>query len=234
MKLQFHSSTDIGQKRNTNQDRFIQNNQSKLFAVADGMGGHVGGEVASQMAVDTLNKFFSISSGSIDPISFLIKALEQANLNIYNESLRTPSLKGMGTTLTALHFSYDTANIAHVGDSRIYLIREDMIWQLSEDHTLVVEQKIGNSYPLRNVITRSVGYERETKIDTYTKKIDTADLYLLCTDGLYNFVKNREIAHTISSSSSLEKGVKKLIDLANSRKADDNITVVAVKVVDTF
>lgn len=230
MKLQSAGLTDIGCRRNKNQDRFILNEKAKLFVVADGMGGHVAGEVAAQIATDTINQIFSVQMGSIDPAIHLIKAIEQANLNIYEHAMQNPSLKGMGTTMTALYFSYDTIYIAHVGDSRVYLVKEGMIWQLSQDHSLVSEQMVGGmAFPLRNVITRSVGYDREIEVDLYTKKIAPGDYYLLCTDGLYNFVRNKEIANILSTSS-VESAAKRCIELANSRGGDDNITVLAVKV----
>lgn len=223
MKLHTAALTDIGSRKN-NQDRFIQNDKLKLFAVADGMGGHAGGEIAAQMAVDSLEDYPNITS-----LSALIQGVKEANLNIFKEASKNISLKGMGTTVTALYLSKDTAYVAHVGDSRLYLIREGFIWQLSEDHTLLLEQAL--THTLKNVITRSVGYEKELKIDVYTKKILPGDGYLLCTDGLYNFVKNREIAEIVSSFPP-DTALKKLIALANSRKGDDNITAVLVKVVD--
>ncbi len=230
MKLETCGLSDIGRKRENNQDSYLLNDKAKLYGVADGMGGHVGGEVASKMAVDTLNKVFSYTSRSFEPSSYLVRSIQEANNMIYEKAVQTPSLKGMGTTLTCLLFSYDTVFIAHVGDSRAYFIREGMIWQLSQDHSLVSEQMVsGGAIAMRNIITRSVGYDRQVEVDVYTKKVAVGDQYLLCSDGLYGFVSHKEMA-TIVSSSPLSAAAKKLIDLANSRGGDDNITVVIVKV----
>ena len=230
MKLETSGLSDIGRKRENNQDSYLLNDKAKLYVVADGMGGHVGGEIASKMAVDTLSKVFSYTSRSFDPSSYLVRAIQEANNMIYEKAVQTPSLKGMGTTVTCLLFSYDTVFIAHVGDSRAYFIREGMIWQLSQDHSLVSEQMVaGGAIAMRNIITRSVGYDRQVEVDLYTKKVAMGDRYLLCSDGLYGFVSQKEMA-TVVSSSVLPLATKKLIDLANSRGGDDNITAVLVKV----
>src|SRR3989338_2306586 len=230
MKLETSGLSDIGRKRENNQDSYLLNDKAKLYVVADGMGGHAGGEVASKLAVDTLNKVFSYTSRSFEPSSYLVKSIQEANHMIYEKAVQTPSLKGMGTTVTCLLFSYDTVFIAHVGDSRAYFIREGMIWQLSQDHSLVSEQMVaGGAIAMRNIITRSVGYDRQVEVDVYTKKVAMGDQNLLCSDGLYGFVSQKEMA-TVVSSSVLPLATKKLIDLANSRGGDDNITAVLVKV----
>ena len=230
MKLETSGLSDIGRKRENNQDSYLLNDKAKLYVVADGMGGHVGGEIASKLAVDTLNKVFSYTSRSFEPSSYLVRSIQEANNMIYEKAVQTPSLKGMGTTVTCLLFSYDTVFIAHVGDSRAYFIREGMIWQLSQDHSLVSEQMVaGGAIAMRNIITRSVGYDRQVEVDLYTKKVAMGDRYLLCSDGLYGFVSQKEMA-TVVSSSVLPLATKKLIDLANSRGGDDNITAVLVKV----
>ncbi len=230
MKLDAYGLSDIGRKRQNNQDSYLLNDKAKLYGVADGMGGHVGGEVASKLAVDTLNKVFSYTSRSFDSASYLVKAIQEANNIIYEKAVQTPSLKGMGTTVTCLLFSYDTVFIAHVGDSRAYFIREGMIWQLSQDHSLVSEQMVsGGATALRNIITRSVGYDRQVEVDLYTKKVAAGDIYLLCSDGLYGFVNHKEMAR-VACSFPLAAAAKKFIELANQRGGDDNITAILVKV----
>lgn len=229
MKLQSFALSDIGRKRESNQDRYICNDGLKLYAVADGMGGHVGGGVASQMAAEALNDIFS-KRQSIDPAAYLTKAFEEVNRKIFNTSSQTTSLKGMGTTLTALFFSDDTAYVAHVGDSRAYFMKDEMIWQLSIDHSLVSQQMVsGMRTPLRNIITRSIGFDPEVQVDLYTKKADAGDSYLLCSDGLYNAMEDSEIVSIISRNS-VEDSVKELVGFANQRGGDDNITAVVVKV----
>lgn len=231
MKLKSASRTDIGKRRANNQDSFICNDKLKLYAVADGLGGHVGGEVASRLAVEALTQLFSLGKSSFDPSSYLTKAVQEANQRIFEKAEVTSSLRGMGTTLTALYFSYDTAYIAHVGDSRAYFIQDDMIWQLSEDHTLVSQQMVsGIEFPVKNIITRSVGYDREVEIDLYTKKLSSGDIYLLCSDGLHGYLKEEEMVSVIQSSFSLELAAGQLIQLANDRGGDDNITAVLTKV----
>jgi protein phosphatase len=229
MKLRSFALSDIGRRRESNQDRYICNDGFKLYAVADGMGGHVGGGIASQMAVEALGEIFS-KRQSIDPAVYLTKAFEEVNSKIFNTSSQTTSLKGMGTTLTALFFSYDTAYFAHVGDSRAYFMKDEMIWQLSIDHSLVSQQMVsGMRTPLRNIITRSIGFDPQVQVDFYTKKTAAGDIYLLCSDGLYNAMEDSEIV-SIVSKNSVEDSVKELVRFANQRGGDDNITAVVVKV----
>lgn len=230
MKLYSTSLTDIGRLRKNNQDSYLCDDRLKLYLIADGLGGHAGGEVASLMAKETLTQFFSSTRQSIDVSSYFIEAMRSANRRIYDKSISTPSLKGMGTTLTALYFSYDTAYIAHVGDSRAYLIQEDMIWQLSQDHTLVSQKfTVGSDIPLKNILTRSVGYDAGVEVDLYTKKLSKDDIYLLCSDGLHGVVRDQEMAYIVCNQP-LDSASNLLIRLANERGGEDNITVVLVKV----
>lgn len=230
MKLKSFSLTDPGRIRKNNQDSYYCNDQLRLYIVADGLGGHVGGEVASQMAREVVIQFFSATRRSFDPSSYLVGAIQEANRKIYDKSSSTPALKGMGTTLTALYFSYDTAYIGHVGDSRAYLIQEGMIWQLSQDHTLVSQELVsGMTAPLRNVLTRSVGFDPEVEVDMYTKKVSEREIYLLCSDGLHGTVNDEEIVKAVSKQS-LSSTPQALIDLANQQGGEDNITVVLTRV----
>lgn len=232
MRLHSFALSDIGRKRESNQDRYICNDELGLYAVADGMGGHVGGGVASQMAMETLGEIVlkrprdQVTDSSL----FLTRAFEEVNRHIFKTSSQTTSLKGMGTTLTALYMPNDTASVAHVGDSRAYFIRDGMIWQLSQDHSLVSQQRVvGMRTPLRNIITRSIGFDPEVQVDLYTRKTTSGDIYLLCSDGLYNAMEDREFA-AIVSANSVENSVKELIQTANQRGGEDNITAVVVKI----
>ncbi len=222
--------TDRGRLRSNNQDSYFCNDKIGVYLVADGLGGHQGGEVASTLARDVVGQIFLAAQGPSDPPTFLTVAVEEANRQIYQKSQSDAYLKGMGTTLTAIYFSNETAYMAHVGDSRVYLIQDKMIWQLSEDHTVVSRQlAVGANAPLKNVLTRSVGFDSCLDIDLYTKKVASGESYLLCSDGLYGMMKDEEIANIVSQCS-LEEAPKELIRLANKRGGEDNITVVVVKI----
>ena len=230
MKLKSASLTDIGRVRGNNQDSYVCDDKLGVYAVADGLGGHVGGEVASGMAADILSNAFRFKQHAVDPGLSLKKVIQQANSKIYEKAHQTPSLMGMGTTLTMLYFADDTLYVGHVGDSRAYLIREGMIWQLSQDHSLASYQLVsGMTTPLKNVVTRSVGFDQEVEVDVYTKKVSQGDTYLLCSDGLHGFVKDEEIARVVSQNT-LNSAVKNLIILANERGGEDNITAVLTQV----
>ncbi|MBI4041809.1 MAG: Stp1/IreP family PP2C-type Ser/Thr phosphatase [Deltaproteobacteria bacterium] len=232
MKISSCGLSDIGRIRRVNQDSFVCNEKVKLFIIADGMGGHQAGEVASRMAVDTLCQFFAQKTVSIDPETYLKQAILKANEIIYHQASLDESLKGMGTTLTCLYFFFDTVYIAHVGDSRAYLLNKNYIWQLSMDHSLQQIPITSGLAPLKNVLTRSVGYDAQVEVDVYTKKISSGEYYLLCSDGLYGSVKHSEMVKILSQDVSLKDVCRKLIDLANSRGGEDNITVMVIRIDD--
>jgi serine/threonine protein phosphatase PrpC len=255
MKLVFSGLSDVGQKRDHNEDSFLIDQGLNLFVVADGMGGHAGGGTASRIAVKTIdnelrqirdrkeaNPFQSnLPPSDLDnPLpEFLRSTVETACRSIYRTAQEDPRLSGMGTTVTALliHSKNEYAYIAHVGDSRAYLVRGEAVKQISEDHSLVNEQiKAGmiskeeaKLSRYKNIITRSVGFEEEVMVDVMGLKIEPGDVFVLCSDGLANFAEDREI-HEIISGGAPSDAAKKFIDLANSRGGDDNITVVVVQV----
>lgn len=236
MKLTSHAITDIGRKRKINQDAFLREDGLRLYVVADGMGGHRGGEVASKLAVDTMKKF-CVENPSLHGREQLDKAINLSCEEIYRQASHNEDLAGMGTTVASLLLQDDTLYIGQVGDSRAYLSRADGIWQLTEDHSLLNEElrsgRLGEgqaaNYQFRNVITRSVGYESHVKVDVYRRKVAPGEIYLLCTDGLSGLIEIQEL-HQILSSQPLEPALRRLIDLANERGGDDNITALAVKV----
>lgn len=236
MKLKAHAITDIGRKRKINQDAFLSNDDLRLYVVADGMGGHRGGEVASKIAVETIQKFCS-ENKSLNGPEQLDQAINLSCGEIYRQAAQNDELTGMGTTVAALLFQEGTVYVGQVGDSRAYLVRSEGIWQMTEDHSLLNEElrsgRLGEgqaaSYQFRNVITRSVGYESQVKVDVYRRKIQSGDIYLLCTDGLSGLIDINELQdHLVPNTS--ESSLKRLIDLANQRGGDDNITALAVKV----
>lgn len=239
--------TDVGRVRASNQDSMLVDKDLGLFIVADGMGGHAGGEIASRICIEQIQsevqgKFLALLETSPkthpDPILMngLAASINFASAKIYEHSLEDPSLRGMGTTATVVKIVGDYAYCAHVGDSRFYLIRKGLIYQMSFDHSLVNEQvRAGILTPeeaevhhLKNVITRSVGYQEEEDVDTHCTKLEAGDLLLMCSDGLHGKISDGEISK-ITSDKGLH-AAKELLDLANERGGEDNITVVIIEV----
>jgi PPM family protein phosphatase len=242
--------TDVGRKRSHNEDSYLIDDELQLFVVADGMGGHAGGCTASRIAVETIDKELrAVRNGGVNPFKaqatlqdsplpdFLRTAVEKACFEIYRAAQEDPRLAGMGTTVITLCVQHEHALFAHVGDSRAYLVRGDLIQQISEDHSLVNEQiKAGMITPdearhsrYKNIITRSVGFEEEVQVDVMGIVVQQGDSFILCSDGLANLVEDFEIRDAITSSD-LKDAPKKLIDLANERGGDDNITVIVVRI----
>ena len=250
MKIVARGLTDVGQKRDHNEDSFLVDEALGLFVVADGMGGHAGGGTASRIAVETIRDHLRRVS-SEDPAVFsdpgplltsalrerLRGAVEAACTAIYSAAQNEPSLNGMGTTVTAVLLGGGCAFVAHVGDSRCYLVRRGQIYQISEDHSLVNEQLKAGAITadearhsrFKNIITRSVGFEQEVQVDILGFDATPGDRLVVCCDGLSNMVADHEILR-IAAESSVDDGPKKLIDLANERGGDDNITAVLVHV----
>ncbi|MGE0171597.1 MAG: Stp1/IreP family PP2C-type Ser/Thr phosphatase [Oligoflexales bacterium] len=244
IKVACNGGTDVGKVRPTNQDSFHVDPKSSLFIVADGMGGHAGGEIASQLCIETIAAFLAENAPKQKPtthpftqISFnLMRAVNFASGKIYERALEEPRFKGMGTTATVVKVVDDYAYFAHVGDSRLYLLRSGFLYQLTFDHSLVNEQlragilseEEAHSHHLKNVITRSVGYQEEEDVDTNVLKLATEDILVLCSDGLHGKVTDQEIAKICGFSK--ENAVKELINLANKRGGDDNITVIILRI----
>ena len=243
-------ATDVGRKRDHNEDSFLVDENLRVFAVADGMGGHAGGGIASRLAVETLQAalrswrdanpraFQDMTSLESSALPDLLRsAVEAACQAIFRRAQGVPALNGMGTTLTALLLNHRNAFVAHVGDSRLYLIRQGHILQISDDHSLVNEQlKAGVITPeeakssrFRNVITRSVGFEEDVIVDLLGLEIEKGDVFVICCDGLTNMVDDGEIA-AMAASESVQDLPLRLIGLANDRGGDDNITVVALRI----
>jgi len=242
--------TDVGRKRDHNEDSFLIDEDLKLFVVADGMGGHAGGGTASRIAVETIDRELRqvrTSQGSVleartplqdSPVPEAIRAaVERACIAIYSKAQEDPRLAGMGTTVISLLMKEDQAFFAHVGDSRAYLIRGDLIQQISEDHSLVNEQiKAGMITPeeakhsrYKNIITRSVGFEEEVQVDVMGLLSEAGDVFILCSDGMANMMEDAEILHIVRHHP-LTEVPRTLVDLANERGGDDNITVIAVQI----
>jgi protein phosphatase len=250
MKVASCGITDIGRKRQKNEDSYLVNDKIHLYVVADGMGGHAGGEFASKIAVSTVEEIIKghdvpkdvqVSYFSQpDPESEegkLKRAITQAGSKIVQRAIEDPDLRGMGTTATVLFLDDSKAYVAHVGDSRAYCVRNAEIIQITEDHSLVNEQlKSGliteeeaKTHQLKNIITRSVGVQEEVEVDTIVWDVQVNDSYLLCSDGLSNLVQNNELLGYIDRYTT-EEAARKLVDLANERGGDDNITLILVKI----
>jgi len=230
-------------KRPTNQDAIMLDQARQIFIVADGMGGHKGGDIASQMATELFSSLFEkYKEKAKNTPEALRKTIEDINQQIYDKGQQNPHLKGMGTTITALVIEGNKATIANVGDSRCYVFNNRELYQLTKDHTLV-QEKINLGIcrredqaaqdKLNNVLVQTVGYETEIKVDIFHYKIHQNDLFLLCSDGLYNKVAATEMVDTVeqflpkhAQSPDLENVSKKLIALANEYGGQDNISIV--------
>lgn len=248
MKPRGWSATDVGQKREHNEDSFLCNDTLGLYAVADGMGGHQGGEQASRMAVEVLEremaKRLAHGSNGVESDS-VAEAMRDATIlasrAIYDSAQENPERAGMGTTLTGLCFRGGSLTLCHVGDSRAYLLRDGQARQLTEDHSWIQEQvRAGLLSPgdaivsrFRNIITRSVGFEPTVTPDLLTMPVEAGDCYLLCSDGLSNYLSVDEIGRVLGTQFYGEAG-QALVEIANERGGDDNITCVVVYVANTL
>lgn len=239
MKIGYKS--DVGRIRENNEDSLLVIQEHSpdycVFAVADGMGGHQAGEVASAMAIEGLKKFFvkqNIINKTYQKSEHIQKLINNINSNIYNVSLEKPELHGMGTTLTSVLYRQNQLYISHIGDSRVYRINDEGIEQLTEDHSLVagliregtITKEQARSHPQKNVITRAIGTDLNVKSDTYHYTLQDEDIILLCTDGLSNLVSESEIKHIIESNVDLQEAANSLVQLANAKGGTDNITLI--------
>ena len=243
--------SDTGRARQANEDAFGLFSEHKLWVLADGMGGHAAGQVASQMTVDEIGAFISSGppeAGSwpftprpSEPLekSMLMNAVRIANIRVYNRSLREPQCNGMGTTVVALHLGLDGAlYLASVGDSRCYRLRGQNFEQLTRDHSLLnhlvdefglsleeAKTRVGS-----NVIVRAIGLEDDVLVDLHKVTIEDGDRLLLCSDGLSDLVSDQQIAQLLAQPSRLDRLTGQLIDAANEAGGLDNITVVLLEV----
>lgn len=241
MTLQAWCQTDVGLRRENNQDSFLIDESLGLYLVADGMGGHRGGEVASKLAVETVREVVQQSlreSGARkpNPRALVAKAYEAACARIYDKSQEPGTdLHGMGTTLVAAFLLGETLYIGNVGDSRAYLFTQDSLFQITEDHSLVNEQlRAGllkesdvEKFAAKNVITRSVGFEREVQVDIIERNLQPGDMILICSDGLSGMVKDARIADILRGTPPKDI-VSKCISEAKANGGDDNVTTLVI------
>jgi protein phosphatase len=247
MKIRGWPVTDVGRKREHNEDSYLCNDQLGLYAVADGMGGHLGGERASRMAVEVLEREVQarLLPGHERTAAEVAEALRDstalASRAIFESAQEDPQFAGMGTTLTSLCFQGSTLTVCHVGDSRAFLYRDGRARQLTEDHSWIQEQvRAGLLSPddalvsrFRNIITRSVGFEPTVSPDVISMPVETGDCFIICSDGLSNYVSTEELGRVLSGHFYAEAGAA-LIDIANERGGDDNISCVIVYVANTL
>src|SRR5580658_9267045 len=235
--LRAGSATDVGRVRNTNQDRLIV--EDDLFAVADGMGGHVGGEVAAALAVDALTAAFRHDASVLG----LRHAVAVANGAVWNRSQHDDDLRGMGTTLTAAALTVgadgrDVLGLANVGDSRAYLLSGGRVAQITADHSLA-EEKVRHGelteaeaavHPHRHILTRALGVTPDVEVDLWEVHVRTGDRLLLCSDGLSNELDLATIGQMLASVRDPRRCARALVKAANDHGGGDNITVVVIDV----
>ena len=251
MEIESFGISDTGVVREHNEDNFLDDAEDGLFIVADGMGGLSKGDVASKIAVDSIENF--VKQSRLEDITWPIKpqddysmeenrflaAVSLANWNIYKQFTEDPGNRGMGTTLVGLLVDGDKVILANVGDSRIYRIRDEGIKQVTDDHSLVMEEvRKGNmtpeearNHPQKHVINRALGISDSIKVDISSLEYQEQDIYLLCSDGLSDMVRDEEIMSLAESTRDkpLEELGKNLIDAAKKKGGHDNITVVLVR-----
>lgn len=229
MKIISGASTDKGQVREGNEDSYLVDRRLRLFAIADGMGGHRAGEVASATALEGLQ-------AAVDEGIEVSDAVGRANTAVWDKASGDTSLAGMGTTLTAAWFDGAVLTLAHVGDSRGYLWRDDTLSRITVDHSLVEEliregkltEEQAAVHPQRSIITRALGIDSTVEVDVYSLPLQHADRVMLCSDGLTSMVREAGIADVLGSESDPTAAANALVDAANAAGGDDNITVVVL------
>jgi serine/threonine protein phosphatase PrpC len=235
--------SDIGKQRVHNEDRFILLPEFNVFAVADGMGGHQSGEVASRLAASTIALYFRNGSGLERSVRDSLRAaVTQANAKIFTRADDSRAHRGMGTTIVAAAYDPHGAElfIAHAGDSRCYRMRRGEILQLTRDHSLVADALLERpdlsesdlAYLPRNVITRALGIGPSVDVDLRAERVELGDVYLLCSDGLHSLVADKEIAAIIAGHPVLTDACMALIGQANDNGGKDNITAVLIRIED--
>lgn len=233
MRIEAGFATDVGRVREGNEDSYLV--EPPLYAIADGMGGHRGGDVASQMALATIDDLFKQGKGTLG------EQVREANRLVFERATDDRQLQGMGTTLTAAVISSEGAHLAHVGDSRAYLLRAGALRMLTEDHTLVnrmvrageITEREAAQHPHRNVLIRSVGTEPNVEVDEDSIGLLDGDRLVLCSDGLTGMVAEEQIQAILETTSTPQEAADRLVRTANRAGGIDNITVIVLDVVDT-
>jgi len=249
MQVKAYGLSHVGRQRQHNEDSYLVEDDAKLFLVADGMGGHAAGEIASRIAVDSISEFIlhSKSDDGTWPHAYdehfrrstnrLMAAVRLANTRVLEAMRKDARLRGMGTTVVACLVDNDMISVAHVGDSRAYLIRDRQLSRITNDHSWVFEQvqagmlseAEAEKHPLRNVITRALGGALQVVPDASEIEARRGDLFLLCSDGLTGMVSEDEILRVVTENNGdLKKTCQQLIEVANEHGGLDNVTAVLV------
>lgn len=250
MRIEVAGTTHVGMKRNHNEDSFLMLPEESLFCVADGMGGHSSGEIASKIAVEELAEFFRMTSRDIEatwPFKMdksrnydenrLATAIKLANIRIYERAAAEQKYKGMGTTIVTVYFAANHAYVAHVGDSRVYYFRDGELRQITEDHSLLNDylkaKKLTpeeiEAFPHKNVIVRALGMKDTVQVDVSRFEPMDGDVFLLCSDGLSGMVSDAQMREILSNTKALDVACSQLIDLANAAGGNDNVTCILTR-----
>ena len=241
--MEVYFQSDIGKRRKSNQDytaTFTNQKNQLLALLADGLGGHQAGDIASRQAVEEIGIAWEATTidDSEKAVQWFLQHIQQANQRIFEKGQSQPTLSGMGTTLEVVTLLDNHLALAHVGDSRIYLFREQRLIALTEDHSLVnallksgeITQEMAQNHPRKNIITRSLGMPGSLEVDVAIHKIEDHDQLLLCSDGLTNMVSEPKIAQILLEAASLQDASQRLIEEANAKGGLDNITVLLIDV----
>ena len=241
--MEVYFQSDIGKRRKSNQDytaTFTNQKNQLLALLADGMGGHQAGDIASRQAVEEIGIAWEATmiDDSEKAVQWFLQHIQQTNQRIFEKGQSQPTLSGMGTTLEVVTILDNHLALAHVGDSRIYLFREQRLIALTEDHSLVnallksgeITQEMAQNHPRKNIITRSLGMPGSLEVDVAIHKIEDHDQLLLCSDGLTNMVSEPKIAQILLEAASLQDASQRLIEEANAKGGLDNITVLLIDV----
>lgn len=250
MRIEVAGSTHVGMKRNHNEDNFLVLPEENLCCVADGMGGHSSGEIASRIAVDELGEFYRLTSKDQDatwPFKMdktrnydenrLATGIKLANARIFERASADSKFKGMGTTIVSLHFASDVAYVGHVGDSRVYFFRAGALKQITEDHSLLNDylkakkltpEEIEN-FPHKNVIVRALGMKEQVQVDVTRVEPQQGDVFLLCSDGLYEPLGLEGLTERLKAASAAQEACDALVSAAYEAGGRDNITAVVLR-----
>jgi serine/threonine protein phosphatase PrpC len=234
MKVAIGAKSDVGRVREGNEDSYLVDDP--LFAVADGMGGHLAGDVASSTAVEVIAAAAQSADGG-DPDSLAV-LVRDANAAIFRKAQADTALRGMGTTCTLLMIQDRRGHLAHVGDSRAYLLRDGELSQLTEDHSLVgrmvkegrLSAQEAENHPQRSIITRALGVDSDVEVDLVTVELNEEDRILLCSDGLTSMVDDDRIKEVLGRTPDPQRAADELVSVANEAGGEDNVTVVLVDV----
>ncbi|MGM9551194.1 MAG: Stp1/IreP family PP2C-type Ser/Thr phosphatase [Clostridia bacterium] len=233
--MEYAAKTDMGRRRANNEDSYLINCDKGFFVVADGMGGHNAGEVASFNACRIVENYL-LSRDNIHE-NDVVEAVKKANRDVFVRACESESMRGMGTTIDVCLVKDEKLCVGHVGDSRVYIISENSIRKITKDHSVVgmlidagtISEEEAMVHPQRNIITRAVGTAAVVDVDLEETIIHTDEVVLMCTDGLTNMVSKRDIKNIVMGAESLSEAADKLVEKANENGGKDNITVILIK-----